>query len=298
MSSSIEHSRPMTRILIAVAVLLLPLLAVLPAGAQAPQAPETSMRMEVETQSTVAGVLPGAEAPVRFEVRSAEPSQYVYQLRVGGLAVDAVYDFAARSILLDGHEGTIRKNQILALQELTRQIELRLESKRQNVDPRWDMLHRLANYLAAAPAGIEIGALRIDAPKEVGVELPIGAALLELEGEIGTAACQVDSDDGIVYLAGGCGYYYYNSYHDASSHCWANTPTYAGCSASSDCLGRCGAGCGSGGAGSYTTDCKDHDRCCRIHGGCTNPFATDCGDEYFDAADDFTFGGRNCSGCF
>jgi len=292
------RSPSMERVLVAVSLLILSLAAALPATAQATNGLASSMRMELESQSEVVGVLSGAEAPVRFEARNDEPHLIVYQLQVGALAVDAVYDFAARSVLLDGHGGAIQRDEILALQELTRQIETRLQSKRYRVDQRWDMLHRLANYLGEAPAGIEIGALKIEAPKEIGVEMPIGAALLALEGEIGSAACQVDSDDGIVYLAGGCGYYYYNSYHDASTHCWANTPTYAGCSSSSDCLGRCGAGCGSGGAGSYTTDCKDHDRCCRIHGGCTNPFATDCGDEYFDAADDFTFGSQNCSGCF
>jgi len=298
MSLSSLRSPSMERVLVAVSLLILSLAAALPAGAQATNGPESSMRMELESQSEVVGVLSGVEAPVRFEARMGEPHLIAYQFRVGALAVDAVYDFAARSVLLDGHGGLIQKNEILALRELTRQIENRLRSKRAPLDQRWDMLHRLANYLSEAPAGIEIGALEINAPQEIGVEMPIGAALLALEGEIGAAACQVDSDDGIVYLAGGCGYYYYNSYHDASTHCWSNTPTYAGCSSSSDCLGRCGASCGSGGAGSYTTDCKDHDRCCRIHGGCTNPFATDCGDEYFDAADDFTFGGQNCSGCF
>jgi len=66
-----------------------------------------------------------------------------------------------------------------------------------------------------------------------------------------------------------------------------------------DCIGRCGAGCGSifSLASAWTKDCLDHDRCGRINGGSTNPFDSQCGDEYAEAADDYLFGViRGCSG--
>ncbi len=68
------------------------------------------------------------------------------------------------------------------------------------------------------------------------------------------------------------------------------------------CIGRCGSGCGSifTIASAWTKDCLDHDRCGRVNGGgsaSTNPFDRECGDEYFEAADDFLFGViRGCRG--
>lgn len=65
------------------------------------------------------------------------------------------------------------------------------------------------------------------------------------------------------------------------------------------CLGRCGSGCGSwfSLASAWTKDCLDHDQCGRQLGGSTNPFDSNCGDEYSDAADDYLFGVlRGCRG--
>ncbi|TCI91315.1 hypothetical protein [Tenacibaculum sp. M341] len=67
----------------------------------------------------------------------------------------------------------------------------------------------------------------------------------------------------------------------------------------SDCIGRCGSGCGSffSLASAWTKDCLDHDRCGRVNGGSTNPFDSECGDEYAEAADDYLFGViRGCRG--
>jgi len=66
-----------------------------------------------------------------------------------------------------------------------------------------------------------------------------------------------------------------------------------------DCIGRCGSGCGSFFtiASAWTKDCLDHDRCGRVNGGSFNPFDSECGDEYREAADDYLFGViRGCRG--
>jgi hypothetical protein len=54
---------------------------------------------------------------------------------------------------------------------------------------------------------------------------------------------------------------------------------------SSGSLGECGSGIT--GIGTYTYDCGDHDRCGRVHGGSWLPWDGNCGDEYWDADDDF-----------
>lgn len=56
------------------------------------------------------------------------------------------------------------------------------------------------------------------------------------------------------------------------------------------CFGRCGAGCGDNGEGSYTYDCLDHDSCVRFGHSLTSFW---CNDEFLAAADDYLFA-PNC----
>lgn len=65
-----------------------------------------------------------------------------------------------------------------------------------------------------------------------------------------------------------------------------------------DCMGRCGASCGSWWvASAWTRDCFEHDQCSldyNASGGGSDP---NCGDEYWHAADDYVFGViRGCRG--
>jgi len=104
------------------------------------------------------------------------------------------------------------------------------------------------------------------------------------------AACQQSNEDGILYF-GDCSTYGRWLCHDADSHCFLCETISAGPS-SSECMGECGSGCN--GLNIYTYDCGDHDRCGRVHGGSTNPWDAECGDEYFEADDDFLWGWPNC----
>lgn len=64
------------------------------------------------------------------------------------------------------------------------------------------------------------------------------------------------------------------------------------------CMARCGGGCGWGAPSAWTKDCLDHDICIVDQNG-QNGLATDknCGDEFRQAADDYTFGVlRGCRG--
>jgi hypothetical protein len=53
-----------------------------------------------------------------------------------------------------------------------------------------------------------------------------------------------------------------------------------------DCFGRCGAGCGDNGKGSYTYDCLDHDSCVRFGHILASVW---CNDEFATTIDDFAF---------
>lgn len=96
------------------------------------------------------------------------------------------------------------------------------------------------------------------------------------------AACQRADDDGITYMS--CATVNRSLCHDAGAHCFLCEVLLSG-PGSAGCMGECGPGCN--GIDTYTYDCGDHDRCGRVHGGATNPYDSECGDEYFDADDDF-----------
>ena len=64
------------------------------------------------------------------------------------------------------------------------------------------------------------------------------------------------------------------------------------------CMGRCGGACGGWAPSAWTKDCLDHDICIVDQNG-ENGLANDknCGDEFRQAADDYTFGvWRGCRG--
>jgi hypothetical protein len=54
-----------------------------------------------------------------------------------------------------------------------------------------------------------------------------------------------------------------------------------------NCRGRCGAGCNHWFDDDYTWDCFDHDRCVTTYGGSDLSGNSNCGDEFWDAADDY-----------
>lgn len=111
-----------------------------------------------------------------------------------------------------------------------------------------------------------------------------------------SGACQRADDDGIRYW--GCNAGQTTSVDHDAKHCFlTQTDVFVG-PCTKKCKGRCGPGCGWGPRdGVYSRDCGEHDQCCRIHGGCANPWDSECGDEYFDADDDALWGRINCKDC-
>jgi len=64
------------------------------------------------------------------------------------------------------------------------------------------------------------------------------------------------------------------------------------------CMGRCGGGCGRWWIpSSWTLDCFEHDECSLRYGASGGSSDSNCGDEFNEAADDWTFGViRGCRG--
>jgi hypothetical protein len=171
-----------------------------------------------------------------------------------------------------------------------------------------DLVTRLAMLLSEAPLGVPMTAQQVPRPKTRKTDrryTPNGTPHVEScladviattepsssDQRIGVAACQRSDEDGIHYFLT-CKTGKRTICHDAN-HCFACERINSGLF-SPDCLGRCGSGCGILHIGTYSYDCGDHDRCGRRHGSSTNPFDSECGDEFWEADDDTLWGRRNC----
>ncbi len=169
-----------------------------------------------------------------------------------------------------------------------------------------DLALRFLLLIADAPVGVVIDTSDVPAPVVTfekpedlaeaarTASVPCDQEIFSFGGirdsEIGPQrACQQSNEDGIMYMS--CYLSHRVLEHDATGHCLLGESIQSG-PGSTDCLGKCGAGCYGGGA--YTWDCGEHDRCGRVHGGSVNPYDVDCGDEYWEADDDFLWGYGFC----
>lgn len=115
------------------------------------------------------------------------------------------------------------------------------------------------------------------------------------------SADQMADEDGHEPLANACTLTSNDSiFHDADTHGFCRETVNVGCNIDADCPGRCGKGCGlfsSTGAGFYSIDCAEHDRCCEVHGDCLelDPFNEQCQDEFDEAFDDFFSERMSCA---
>ena len=59
------------------------------------------------------------------------------------------------------------------------------------------------------------------------------------------------------------------------------------------CMGRCGPACG---GGDWTLDCLEHDACSRYYSASGGGNDSNCGDEWWEASDDYTAFWKRCNG--
>lgn len=170
-----------------------------------------------------------------------------------------------------------------------------------------DLVLRLTMLLAEAPLGVRLdpqqaprpGERTLDRTFELAGTPAVDSCLSDViattqagtdDRRDGVILCQQSNEDGILYF-GSCATAGRTICHDAEAHCFLCEIISSG-PGSSECLGECGPGCN--GLNIYTYDCGDHDQCGRVHGGSLNPWDSECGDEYFEADDDFLWGWPNC----
>lgn len=256
---------------------LAPAFAVLTLGATGAPERDGGLVIETQTAEEIAGSFVHASSLVSFVSRRAGPDRVALRVDVNALTLDASVDVAGRIARMDGHNGIMLAEDRAALATL-------FESLRPlgagSVDTRAHevFLYRWIAYWAEAPVGTTLAAKEVRPPRP-GFSASRSGPL---------ALCQVADDNGIRYFD--CGLSPQVECHDAD-HCFTCASRAAGRN-SDDCAGECGGGCN--GLDVYTWDCLDHDYCCRIHGGCLNPWDAECGDEWWEADDDFIWGSPNC----
>lgn len=241
-----------------------------------------------------AGEFGRAGSLVSFSARVDTDKNVSVRVFVDDVQLDATFDRTTQTVFLTGHGRALFAEHRNALIGLARQIDAAIPAGDRALTPQEDLLRRVVFLWAEAPAGLalEDRTVSAPAPAKSGVRQALG--LSEGTSAPGTeASCYVSDGDGIRYFA--CSYHYDTVCHDADNggHCWGCESVPVGCGG--NCLAECGPGCS--GTNAVTWDCGDHDRCCQAHGGCLNPFDSNCGDEYGDAADDFLFASANCPNC-
>jgi len=266
------------------------------------------LTIEVRDATTMRGAFARAGSLVQFESRQDQANHAVLHLEVNDFRLDVVYDATTRVAELDGHDAImfVDDREVMAAleQALEPLIALDPETPVQEA-----ILLRAAIQLSEAPAGVTFAQQTIS-PSEPVIATRVLAAgtVIGTEARDGTVTidsvvnasgdivplsdpsaaveaeqdCYVGGEDGIWYLPSCNAQNWAEHDADAGGHCMLGESIWSG--PNYGCMGRCGAGCG---YASYTYDCLDHDRCCGVHGGCSDPWNGNCGDEYWEASDDW-----------
>jgi hypothetical protein len=281
-----------------------------PATAAVPMLPlaDNDFRVTASSANHDVGTFARSATMIEFAAAARSAVSAEVKLSVGGKTFTASKDIAKGVARWSGGNVSLQPDDRAALGAFAGSLESAwvkpANATKTPISLHRDLTIRLAMLIAEAPVGSRIGTQDVPRPVERYGErqIPAGAAAVESclkEGASATvpnsesrsavvAACQQSNEDGILYT--GCNV---NAWvvHDAGSHCFLGESIYVG-PASYDCMGKCGGGCFI--ITGFTYDCADHDRCGRVHGGSTNPWDSECGDEYWEADDDFLWSTNQC----
>jgi|GEM_PF-1268823 len=281
-------------------------------GASATAAPADELQITHDADGRVAGGFARGAGTVAFEGQRTSAVSASASIVVNGKKVTASRDLKAGTASWSGAGATLlpddREVLVAMVKALDRRWIEQTREQRGTLGGHRDLVLRLTMLVAEAPLGLRLEPQLAPRPGERTLERTFeltGVAPVEqscLTDVIATTdagsaerrdaiiQCQESNEDGILYF-GSCATFGRTICHDADSHCFLCEVVNAG-PASSGCLGECGPGCD--GLNIYTYDCGDHDQCGRVHGGSLNPWDAECGDEYWEADDDFLWGWPNC----
>ncbi|MCI4668478.1 MAG: hypothetical protein MRZ79_10085 [Bacteroidia bacterium] len=253
--------------------------------------------LEVNLPEHIKGTFSNSEHSVNYEV-VLEKEIYHLTAMIDGKVLEAMVSYEDFSIDFDGHSNTLTAEQMLTLNGAAVKIgESIYDSQpdhsqyscndgshsQQNesdasefvISEAENTLVRILDYWSNAPAGYVYGERQVTADP----------GPTERRGNDGVScikrgrsyALQYDGSRGNTNVTRTAGYNGGGSY---------------------GCMGRCGGNCGRWWIpSSWTLDCFEHDECSLSYGASGGSSDRNCGDEFNEAADDWTFGViRGCSG--
>ncbi len=200
---------------------------------------------------------------IGFRSRTIDPQRVELHLDLGDVPFDATLDLAAQRFVEDGHTRSLYEPEraaLLALRDALAATHPELMGSLHGA-----LLIGEIDRLAEAPIGLTLDRHEVDLAARPAASLVAGCG-----------------DDGTTCLPGTSGSTYAVYDPGAAGTCVWQSTSYGG----SSCAGRCGAGC-NWLDNDYMWDCLDHDRCLDAYGGSVLSGNTDCGDEFWDAADDY-----------
>ena len=250
--------------------------AVAAAGCAADEATESgppdgsALEVTVADDSAIVGSFVHGGSLIEFRSEAAGPSRATLHLDVNGAPIDVVLDLGAQTFSSDGYGHGMFEDDVAALAALRDAFadaypELVLDTLHGK------LLARHADWLAGAPEGLTLARLDVDmtavAPK---------VAKADADGCGGDGATCFPGTNGWDYAV-------YDPGSDGTCQwTWENYGENA-----PNCQGRCGDGCNHWFDDDYTWDCLDHDICVKRYGGSELSGNSNCGDEFWDASDDY-----------
>lgn len=274
----------------------------------------------VYTQQQIVGSFSYGSSSAIFASELATPSRAILHLAVNGTQLDATLDAESQTATWTGHDQALFIEEHEALVALSYHLDGTL-GQQETLLPHEHLLYRGVLLWSDAPIGLPLTLQHVDPPVvgpddseaslEPGVpvyddckDAPAPTALVAMTAGTTAASsqtCQRPDDDGIVYFNNCSRSANADLYHDArNAHCFLVQRDRRVGPCTKKCKGKCGPGCGGGPRrfrDPFTRDCAEHDQCCAIHGGCFYPRDSQCGDEFFDADDDFLFAKGTCAFC-
>jgi hypothetical protein len=231
---------------------------------QAPSGLAAGGALELDvTDSAITGTFDGSTVPIAFAASATAPDRAAVTLTLPRMTLDIELDQAAHTLVEDPHGGVLSAvDQIamLALRDL-----LNLEHPELHAGLHGSLLVRMLDRFAEAPSGIALERHETTyTPRAPAPSLIAGCG-----------------EDGVRCLPGTSGSTY-AVYDGAAGNCTWKLTSYG----DSQCAGRCGAGCNFF-DNDYTWDCLDHDRCLSAYGGSVLSGNPNCGDEFWEASDDY-----------
>jgi hypothetical protein len=217
---------------------------------------------------------------VDYEVRSADENRSQVKVLVDENPLELDIDMASESLVMDGYGVILTEEQKQALKLLVANLSQYFAQRNGEFTMHDYAMIRIIDYWSDAPAGFEFGRV-VYGPMDA-----VQDGLLR----------GISANEGITCIRKGTWVTakYDDSKGDHSESVLVGSTARAGY----ECMGRCGAGCGSSSIpSSWCKDCLDHDQCSHKNNSSGGSSDKNCGDEYNEAADDWMFGVvRGCNG--